>query len=221
LTIACFLHRWDAARSPALCRNGVVPIGRPYEGLAAMIVDNELRPLPPGETGELCVTGRQTTPGYWRAPDKTAERFAWLPTSRHEQRRFYRTGDLVAQLPNGEYAFAGRVDQQIKVLGHRIELGEIEAALREHPGVEHAVAFGWPLASLSAESIVAFVSGDSPDPDAIIQSARTLLPPYAVPRQVLTLSEMPLNANGKVDRPQLRERLRQLPGIGDPKQTNG
>jgi amino acid adenylation domain-containing protein len=207
LTIACFVHRWDAATSPALCRNGVVPIGRPYEGLMAMIVDEQLTPVADGEIGELCVAGPQTTPGYWKAPEITAQRFVALPVSRHETRRFYRTGDLVARLPGGDYVFMGRADQQIKVLGHRVELGEIEAALRLGARVEHAVAFGIPLGSTSADSVVAFVSGDLPDADALRALARTTLPPYIVPRHIHVVDEMPFNANGKVDRRALQERL--------------
>ena len=112
------------------------------QGAYRALVDDNLNPVRPGEAGELCVSGPQTTPGYWRAPDLTAQRYVQLPVSRHETRRFDRTGDLVASLPGGDYVFLGRADQQIKVLGHRVELGEIEAALREHPSVEHAVAFG-------------------------------------------------------------------------------
>jgi amino acid adenylation domain-containing protein len=207
LTIACLVHRWDPERSPALCRNEVVPIGRPYEGLMAMVVDETMRPVPDGETGELCVAGPQCTPGYWRASELTAERFVSLPVTRHESRRFYRTGDLVARLADGDYVFLGRGDQQIKVLGHRVELGEIEAVLRADPSVEHAVAFGLPVGSTVADAVVAFVSGNDPDTDALMARARSALPPYIVPRHIYTLSEMPLNANGKVDRRAVRERL--------------
>ena len=209
LTIACFLHRWDPQTSPAMCRNGVVPIGRPYDGLAALIVDSELKPVAEGEPGELCVNGPQTTPGYWENPELTAQRYVNLPVSDHETRRFYRTGDLVAALPDGEFVFLGRADHQIKVLGHRVELGEIEAALRTHAGIEHAIACPWPeLSSTTAEGIVAFVTGNDIDADALIAHAKTQLPPYIVPRQIFTIPEMPLNANGKVDRKTLQERLR-------------
>jgi amino acid adenylation domain-containing protein len=207
LTIACFVHRWDAAASPVLCRNGVVPIGRAYSGLSAVLVDEELNPVPADHPGELCVSGPQTTPGYWRAPDLTAERYVQLPISRHETRRFYRTGDLVARLPGGDYVFLGRADQQIKVLGHRIELGEIEAALREDPHVEHAVAFGWPLEAPAAEAIVAVVSGNGLDTNELLEHCRAALPPYVVPREIQVVGEMPLNANGKVDRKVLKQRL--------------
>lgn len=207
LTIACLVHRWDPVDSPALCRNGVVPIGRPYEGLMAMVVDDQLKPVAEGETGELCVAGPQTTPGYWKAPEITAQRFVTLPTSRHETRRFYRTGDLVARLSGGDYVFLGRADQQIKVLGHRVELGEIEAVLRADANVEHAVAFGLPLGTTSADSVIAFVSGNNPDTDVLLALAKSALPPYIVPRHIYTVAEMPLNANGKVDRRALQERL--------------
>lgn len=210
LTIACFLHRWDPERSPAMCRNGIVPIGRPYDGLAAMLVDENLRPVADGEIGELCVNGPQTTPGYWRAPEITAERYVELPVSRHQKRRFYRTGDLVARLPEGEYVFMGRADNQIKVLGHRVELGEIEAVLRAHPGVEHAVAIGWPSVGTTADGIVAFVSGNLGRVDELLERAKAALPPYIVPRRIFTVAEMPLNPNGKVDRRALKQRLETL-----------
>jgi amino acid adenylation domain-containing protein len=207
LTISCFAHRWDGATSPEVCRHGIVPIGRPNEGLAAVIVNERLEPVAEGETGELCVSGPQTTPGYWQAPQMTAERYVNLAISQFETRRFYRTGDLVSRLPEGEYVFLGRADQQIKVLGHRVELEEIEAVLRSCPGVEQAVAFGWPVSAVSADSIVAFVSGAAEDTAAVMARAKAALPAYAVPREIFAVAGMPLNANGKVDRRALKERL--------------
>jgi amino acid adenylation domain-containing protein len=207
LTIACFVHRWDPETSPALCRNGIVPIGRPYDGLAALVVDDNLNPVPEGASGELCVSGPQTTPGYWRAPEKTAERYVDLPVGRNETRRFYRTGDLVARSATGDYVFLGRADAQIKVLGHRVELGEIEAVLSSHPAIEHAAAFGWPIHNISADAIIAFVSGNDPSSDELLALAKANLPPYVVPHRIITLTQMPLNANGKVDRRALKEQL--------------
>ncbi len=207
LTIACFVHRWDPESSPPICRNGIVPIGRPYPGLAALVVDEQMNSVADGEAGELCVNGPQTTPGYWRAPEITAQRYVNLPISEYQTRRFYRTGDLVMKLADGNYVFLGRADHQIKVLGHRVELGEIEAVLRGHPGVEHVVALGWPVESASAEAIVVFVSGNLLETDSLLAVAKVELPPYIVPRHIYVLSEMPLNANGKVDRGRLKEIL--------------
>src|SRR5438309_767794 len=123
-----------------------------------MIVDDELQPVAQGAEGELCVSGPQTTPGYWKDPSRTAERFVSLPVSGLESRRFYRTGDRVSRLEGGEYVFIGRTDHQIKVLGHRVELGEVEAALRADRRVTEAIAIGWPVEQGSAKGVVAFVS---------------------------------------------------------------
>jgi amino acid adenylation domain-containing protein len=207
LTIACLVYRWDSQRSPALCHHDWVPIGRPLPGLAAVVVDDNLQPVVHGEIGELCVSGPQTTPGYWQDDAKTSERFIWLPVSAHEGRRFYRTGDRVTCLDTGDYAFLGRNDDQVKVLGHRVELGEIEAALCADSHVNQAVAFGWPIEDGSAKGTVGFVSGTGVDTVTLIQALVGRLPAYMIPQRLHVLEEMPLNANGKIDRKALRTRL--------------
>jgi len=218
LTIACLTYRWDRTRSPQLCHNDWVPIGRPFAGLGAMVVDDHLEPVPEGQAGELCLNGPQTTPGYWQDAGKTSERYIDLPVSKFQSRRFYRTGDRVLCLPDGDYVFLGRVDDQIKVLGHRVELGEIEAALTDQQGVEHAAAFGWPVREGSAQAIVAFVSGDCLDLGRLAEGAKLKLPAYAVPARLYPIGQMPLNSNGKVDRRRLRDRLSTMPDAlaGDP-----
>jgi amino acid adenylation domain-containing protein len=207
LTIACLLHRWNADRSPELCVNDIVPIGSPFEGLTAIVLDNDLRPVVDGEAGELCVSGPQTVPGYWNAPQKTAGQFITIELPDGRTDRFYRTGDRVRRLPGGEYVYLGRTDHQIKVLGHRVELSEVEAALARNSGVSHAVALGWPLKDGSAEGLVAFVSGVELDPGQITSGLRQVLPDYMTPRTVIVLDALPLNANGKVDRNALRNGL--------------
>jgi amino acid adenylation domain-containing protein len=210
LTIACFTHRWDSQKSPALCVNNLVPIGRPFEGLGAVVVNDQLEPLKEYEIGELCVCGPQTTPGYWKDEKKTAERFVHLSLHTPSSLRFYRTGDLVKRLENGEYIFFGRSDYQIKVLGHRVELGEVEAVLSRQPGVIQAVAMGWPIKEGTAEGIVAFVSGSEVDTEQLLSGCRALLPSYMVPRKVFVMDEMPLNVNGKIDRKVLQDSLPEI-----------
>ncbi len=195
LTIACCVHRWEPAISPRYCVNGMVSIGAPFPGLKARILDSELRPAPDGEAGELCISGAQTSPGYWRNPAKTAESFIELADG-----RYYRTGDRVVPLENGEFACLGRVDNQVKVLGFRVELGEIEAVLQRDPKVVQAIAIGWPVVDGSAQSIVAFVTGSDVDTDALQALCKESLSDYMVPSAIHVLSDMPLNANGKVDR---------------------
>jgi amino acid adenylation domain-containing protein len=209
LTIACFVYKWDPASSPALCHHDLVPIGVPIEGLSGVIVDEQLRPVADGESGELCVCGPQTTPGYWLAPDKTAERFVDLPFNRVESRRFYRTGDRVMRLSTGDYAFIGRTDNQVKILGHRVELGEIEAVLLRGAGVAQAIAIPWPIVEGSAQGVVAYVCGSDIDSQALIREAKSAMPAYMVPQAVTVIPKMPLNANGKVDRRALRDQLAQ------------
>jgi amino acid adenylation domain-containing protein len=195
LTIACAVHRWDPATSPDLCHNGIVPIGAPFPGLDALLLDENLQPLPAGQPGELAVSGPQTSPGYWQDPKRTAAAFIHLP-----QGRFYRTGDRVDSLPNGEYTYLGRIDHQVKVLGFRVELGEIEAVLRRNPAVVAAVAMGWPVIDGSAQGIVAFVQGENLDVPALLATAKASLSDYMVPAAIHCVDNMPLNANGKIDR---------------------
>lgn len=207
LTIACLLHRWEPDRSPALCVNGVVPIGRPFPGLGALLLDEKLQVVQEGEAGELCVCGPQTVPGYWQDEAKTAERFISVPISSSTRARVYRTGDRASRHATGDYVYLGRVDHQIKVLGHRVELGEIEAVLRTDSAVVEAVAVGWPVEEGTALGIVAFVSGKDVDRSRLLEAVRARLPDYMAPREIRVVDTMPLNPNGKIDRNALRAGL--------------
>ena len=205
LTIACTLYRWDNERSPAESALGVVPIGAPYPGMTAIVVGEDLREVAPGEDGELLLTGPQVTLGYWQDPEKTAAAFV-VPPGRDET--FYRTGDRVRR-PVGDapMTYRGRVDHQVKVLGHRVELGEIEAAMREESGIDAAVAIGWPPTPAGVGGVVAFLGDLDVDIDALRERLRGRLPSYMVPREIRLLAELPLNANGKYDRKVLKTTL--------------
>jgi amino acid adenylation domain-containing protein len=205
LTVACSMYRWDPKRSPAESRLGIVPIGRPAPGMEALVVDEELREVPPGTAGELLMAGPQRTSGYWRNAEATARAHV-LPPGKASL--FYRTGDRVFRpLDHGPITYVGRVDHQIKVSGHRVELGEVEATLRGEPGVEAAVAVGWPTSVTGAAGIVAFLTGTDIDATAIRSSLKAKLQAYAVPHTIRVLSELPHNRNGKVDRQALMSRL--------------
>lgn len=207
LTIACSVYLWDDAASPSECVLDVVPIGRPLPGLAALVVDDTLKPVEYGEAGELCVCGPQTAPGYWCDAKRTAERFVPIEVGLSDARVFYRTGDRVTQQPSGDYAYLGRVDHQIKIHGYRVELGEIEAAMLQHPGVVAAAAIGWPLAGGRPEGIVGFAVGKDVKPDAVRGALRGKLPGYMLPAEVVILDSLPLNVNGKTDRAALQSML--------------
>lgn len=209
LTIACTLYRWDAARSPAECEHGIVPIGEPYPGMQVLVADESLCEVPAGQPGELLMTGPQLSLGYYRDPARTAAAFV-TPPGRAEV--FYRTGDRVRRSdPGRPLVYLGRIDNQVKIQGYRVELGEIEAVLREEAGVEAAVAIGWPLTPSGADGVVAFIGADSADTEAIRQRVAARLPPYMHPGEVRLIARWPLNANGKIDRKALRDSLAAAP----------
>jgi amino acid adenylation domain-containing protein len=196
-TIACTVHRYVARE--ASTANGVVPIGTPIGASRALVVDKDLHEVEPGGDGELLIAGPQVTPGYWEDAEKTAAAFVIVPE--HEGIH-YRTGDRVRrpQAPNEPLTYVGRMDHQIKVMGHRVELGEIEAALREATGIDAAIAVGWPLTDSGAGGIVAFLGAQDVDAAALRESLGERLPEYMVPRRIELREELPLNSNGKFDR---------------------
>ena len=209
LTIACTAYRWDPERSPAECEQGTVPIGHPFDGMLALVADENLQEVAPGETGELLMAGPQRTPGYWQDMERTARAFV-VPPGRHEL--YYRTGDRVRRpLPGHPMTYLGRLDTQIKILGHRVELGEIEAAVRQASGVDGVVALGWPLTPSGADAVEVFLQTESVDVEGIRERLRECLPPYMVPRRLHPLAAFPLNANGKFDRSALQHRLEATP----------
>jgi amino acid adenylation domain-containing protein len=205
VTIACTAYRWDPMRSPGECELGLVPIGEPYPGMSALIADEALREVAPGEAGELLMGGPQVSLGYWQDPERSAAAFVRPPD---RDAVFYRTGDRVRRVrPGGPLVYLGRVDNQIKIQGYRVELEEVESVLRDAAGVEVAIAIGWPVNAAGADGIVAFLGTEAADLDAVRQRLRQRLPPYMVPRELRLHPAFELNANGKVDRKALRRLL--------------
>lgn len=193
---------------PADFRGGVVPIGRPIANMQAVVLDEHRQLVPPGVTGELYLGGVGLARGYWNREELTAEHFLsspLVPTG-----RLYRTGDLARWNSSGEIEYLGRADHQVKLRGFRIELGEIEAVLGQHPAVQSC-------AVLCREDrpgdrrLVAYVVADTAitgDDETQLWSdlqehLRARLPEYMVPAAWMKLAELPLSANGKLDRKQL------------------
>ncbi|MCX5375326.1 non-ribosomal peptide synthetase [Streptomyces sp. NBC_00091] len=175
---------------------GTVPIGRPLPGLSMYVLDGELRPVPLGAVGELYVGGTGVGRGYTGRPALTAERFLPDPYGAPGD-RFYRSGDLARQLPDGTVEFLGRIDHQIKIRGHRIEPGEIEAVLTAHPAVREAVVLAGR--ALTAYAVPADGSRLPDSAELTAHCARTL-PEYMIPSAFAELTAIPLTANGKLDR---------------------
>jgi len=205
-TIAITYYRWNSETSPAECVRGLVPIGWPFDGQQVCAVNEDLTPVPVGESGELCLGGSQVTRGYLNDPEKTAKSFVRLKHTGDQI--WYRTGDLVRQDERGCLFYLGRRDFQVKVNGYRVELQEIDLVLREAARTELAVAIPWPLSDGSASGIVGVVSGSDPERDSdIIAACDKRLPRYMVPNRIYHFPQIPLNVNGKIDRGKITEML--------------
>lgn len=203
-TVAITAYRWQIGCSEREAENGLVPIGRPFPGQRAALVDDVLRPVARGTVGELCLGGSQVGLGYLNQPEMTSRRFVSLDIE-GQRNRWYRTGDLAREAADGTFLYVGRGDSQVKVLGYRVELGDVEHAVRQVAETEFVVALPWPPDQASAESIVVLVSGSLVTRDRIVQHCRTELPPYMVPSTITFLERFPFNANGKIDRSQLNQ----------------
>ncbi|HEV3001833.1 MAG TPA: amino acid adenylation domain-containing protein [Solirubrobacteraceae bacterium] len=176
-----------------------VPIGGPVGGSELHVLDERLRPVPPGAPGELHVGGPRLARGYLGAPRATADRFVPNPWSRGG--RLYRTGDLVRALPCGRLEFLGRLDRQVKVRGFRVEPAEVEAALAALPGVaEASVVAERDAGDVRLVAYAAPLPGRRLDAAALRAALRERLPAYLVPARVVVLDRLPLTRNGKLDR---------------------
>lgn len=176
-----------------------IPYGRGMRHQSLHVLDERLGERPDWVSGELYIGGIGLARGYWGDAQKTARAFVTDPVSGE---RLYRTGDLGRRLPGGNIEFLGRNDFQVKVQGYRIEPGEIEAALAAHPQVRQAVvvAHGSRAADKRLAAWVVAHAGADIDVASLRGFLRERLPEYVVPQHIGVLPELPLSANGKVDR---------------------
>ena len=184
-------------------RPGELPaIGWPIDETEIHILDEERRPVPAGVPGELYIGGAGLARGYRNRPDLTVQSFIPHPFGAWAGDRLYRTGDLVRCLPDGQLAFLGRVDEQIKIRGHRIEPAEVVAALDAHPAVRESVVVA-PEATPGDKRLVAYVvlaPGARPTEGMLKEFLAGRLPDYMMPATFVALPSLPLSTNGKVDR---------------------
>ena len=198
LTIACTSYSWRPEQSASESELGIVPIGFPHPGMNTLVVDESLNEVNPGVEGELLMNGPQMSLGYWKDSEKTSSAFV-VPPGRTEI--FYRTGDRVRRpLRDGPLKHLGRIDSQVKILGHRVELGEVEAVVRQTSGSDGVVAIGWPATLSGYGGIEVFIEGQSLDVNRLRNAVASRCPDYMVPRRWHVLSRLPRNVNGKLDR---------------------
>ncbi|MEU2559748.1 amino acid adenylation domain-containing protein [Streptomyces longispororuber] len=187
--------------APLTGDEGIPPIGRPIPGSQVYVLDAALRPLPAGVPGELYIAGAGVARGYPGRRALTAQRFVACPFGPAGE-RMYRTGDVVAWTADGELAFRGREDDQIKLRGLRIELGEVEQALLEHPAVDRAVVV--VDAPGGDERLVGYVTltgqAGATAQAELRAHLRERLPEHAVPAVVMVVDDIPLTASAKPDK---------------------
>ncbi|XXF74928.1 amino acid adenylation domain-containing protein [Myxococcaceae bacterium GXIMD 01537] len=189
-----------------LCKQGepgAPPIGRPALNLEGYVLDSHGALAPIGVPGELHLGGIGVARGYLHREELTREKF--IPHPFKPSGRLYRSGDLVRWRKDGNLDYLGRIDHQVKLRGYRIELGEIEAVLATFPGVAKAVATVYSAgAAGGVKVLVAYAVPTGPvDLHALREYARTKLPEFMVPSEIILLEELPLNSSGKVDKKRL------------------
>jgi amino acid adenylation domain-containing protein len=177
-------------------------IGRPVMNTEIYIVDEHLRQVPDGTEGEILIGGRGVGRGYRNRPELTQEKFIPNPFDSDPLSRLYRTGDRGSFLPDGQIAFQGRVDNQIKIRGVRMEPGEIEAALNSHAALKESAVVAREFAP-NDKRLVAYVvaeSATSPSPSELRHFLSQKLPAPMIPSVFVRLERLPLNSSGKIDR---------------------
>jgi amino acid adenylation domain-containing protein len=183
-----------------------IPIGRPCENVEDLVIDGNDQPVASGEVGELLIRGGVVMRGYWGQPEKNERSFYRRKNISNFEDLFYRTGDLVQLLPDGNYRYRGRKDRQIKIRGYRVELDEVETALLSHPLVKEAAVYTVPDGQGSNLIEAAVIRAQRELSEAqILEHLNGLLPSYAVPLKVHLMADFPRTSTGKINRRELQE----------------
>ena len=172
----------------------MLPIGKPYRQYRILLLDEQNQETLPGEIGEICILGPALALGYYGTPERSAQAFIQNPLNHAYRELIYKTGDLGRFREDGELEFHGRMDRQIKHLGHRVELSELERVAEEIEGVTESCA----LYDKEKEYLYLFYTGETQKKQISIEM-RGKLPGFMVPRKIINLTEIPRLPNGKTD----------------------
>lgn len=182
--------------------NWLPPIGKPIASTQVYILDEHLSPVAEGVAGEIYIGGEGVARGYRNAPELTAARFVPDPFKKNSRAHLYRTGDLGKFLPDGQIAFLGRIDQQMKIRGFRVEPEEIASALNQHPAVLESAVIGREYGREKETRLLAYIvpkKNTIPAADDLQRHLSSFLPDYMIPSTFVLLESLPLTTNGKID----------------------
>ncbi|MCG8323343.1 MAG: amino acid adenylation domain-containing protein [Cytophagales bacterium] len=185
---------------PIEIEQGISNIGRPLGNLIMLIADEQGNVLPDGLVGEILISGYGLSRGYLNKIELTIEKFVTNP---YDNNRFYKSGDIGRRLPNGDFEYLGRLDNQVKVRGYRIELGEIEQTVLRYQDVDAVATLVVNNASAENNIICYYVSGAGLSSFDLRERVAADLPSYLIPTHFIKLDQMPLTANGKIDKQSL------------------
>jgi len=185
--------------------NGMLSIGKAMNGITTIIIDEDGEILGANQKGELCVSGVQLTPGYWKNEERNGTSF-FEKEINGVSSRYYKTGDLCYYDDDGDILYSGRMDYQVKIQGYRIELGEIEHHARGIVNGLNVVAISFDNNSGNTE-IALFVEGVLTDTSNLLEKMKLKMPNYMIPTKIIGIKEFPLNSNSKIDRNELKKQL--------------
>jgi D-alanine--poly(phosphoribitol) ligase subunit 1 len=179
--------------------NGVLAFGSPWKNTTALVVDEQLKPVPAGMQGELCFAGNHVMAGYWKIPEKNKEVFFNFDSGSGLQ-RFYRTGDMAIRDNDDIFLSCGRIDQQVKIQGHKVELGEIEHHVRTLTGSSKVAAIAHNNDSGLREITIFVDESIVLKNDEIMRNLQKIVPVYMLPSRIIRIKDFPSNNSGKTDR---------------------
>jgi amino acid adenylation domain-containing protein len=196
-TINCFSYSDKNIKA----YNNIVAIGKPMDGVNAIVIDENNSILPENTKGELCVAGNQTTAGYWKNEEKNKEAFIKINNI-----TYYKTGDVVYYDNEGDYYYCERIDNQVQIQGYRVELGELEHHARKITKLTHVVALA-KKSKTNTNQLFLFLENYKDSIEQLKTELAQKVPNYMVPQQIITPPSFPLTTSGKIDRNQLKELL--------------
>jgi len=196
-TINCFSYTEKTPKS----YNNIVSIGKPMDGVNAIIIDKQNTILSKNIKGELCISGKQITDGYWKNDTKNKEVFIVINGN-----TFYKTGDVVYYDNDGDFYYCERIDNQVQIQGYRVELGELEHHARNITNLTHVIALAKKSAT-NTNQLYLFLENFKGSIDNLKTDLAQKVPNYMVPQKIITLPSFPLTTSGKIDRNQLKELL--------------